>query len=635
MTMVETPEDFAALLAFIKQSPWVVVDIETTGLDVRRSDKIIGVGIGNLDHQFWVSFDRWKNHKQDLWNALNTVPELVGQNIKFDLGGLSNNGFKPTIKQTLSDDLVLARLCIYDRFPDLSLTDLLARFISPSAALYDFEFKKLIGVKKKFNAAGERNLAIYCMNDVRSEALIYDLLSKRITSRGLSDLWKYQQRLTASLFRMEDFGIKIDTNYCKTAIGQIDTRCAKIESDIKAVVNLDLNYNASRDLSKLFKELGVASSVKTKTGADSWAENALLVIDHPVASLVRELRSLQKMKNTYFDPYLNMVDSNDRIHPVFKNWGTVTGRLAGAEPNTQNIPKLKMTFSDDITIDSATAEMVKNLMGAKKTSNVGGATGSFMSWISHLTEDFDESKHISVRRAFITDPGRTLIGFDYSQIEMRIFYSYLNNPKITEMVNREGWDAHNWVVETVWGLKQDDKRFDFYRSLAKAINFGLIYGIGIKKLANQIDKSIDETREFRDIYFSQIPEAKVFSKLIEKRVTNRGYVHNRYGRRYSVTPDKAYLLINYLTQGTAGEYVCHRLNDVDEFLLKQSTKIVNNIHDELVYEVDDKEAPDILYSIKKLMENQELGVYLPTDISVYHPSVAHKHKFKEKNDKTS
>lgn len=636
--LIETKSQYDEMCTWVRTRPWIVVDAETTGFDLRGSDTILGIGVGDMERQYWVRYKQF--HQQPLWDALHAVPRIVAQNIKFDLMCLSSVGWKPLPTQHLSDTLVLARLVVYDKFPSLDLPSLLGRFYSPREAMYDFHFKNLLKKHKakQFDGAGWYNLGVYCCNDVRTEAMLYISLLEKVKSYGLEDsLWKMQERLTATLFRMEDKGMRVDVDYCKKSISRIEDRVHKIEQNIllEAGEKEMPNFRSNQQLTTFFGKLGIVSPIKTKTGY-SWSEDAMIQIDHPIMGMIREMRTLNHMADTYFGPYLKLKDSNDRIHPNFKNWGTVTGRRACAQPNVQNLPKMKMEFGDGAgIIDEDAMNKVKALFGAKNTTDTsgveethqGGSGGTFMSWLSHLEDDFDEERHISVRRAFIPDDGKVLWGADYSQLEMRMFFSYLNNPEYSALVSGRDWDAHDWVVEIVWGLQKDHEDFDFYRSLAKAINFGLIYGIGVKKLANQIGKSIDETKEFRKMYFDRIPEVDKMSADIEKTLRQRGYVKNRFGRRYSVIPDKTYLLTNYLVQGSGGDFVGSRMNAADEFLVDMpESNLISEIHDELVYEIEADHAEELTKQLLDIQEQKKFGVLFAADPNVYQPSLAQKAK---------
>jgi DNA polymerase I len=175
----------------------------------------------------------------------------------------------------------------------------------------------------------------------------------------------------------------------------------------------------------------------------------------------------------------------------------------------------------------------------------------------------------------------------------------------------------------MWNLEMT--LFEYYRQIAKTINFALVYGIGNKALAKSLEMTQDVASTFKKTYMEKIPEMKAFQEKILDTLNVRGYVKNRYGRRYSVSPDQVYKLTNYIVQGTSGEFVCERMNALDEFLADKKTNMISQVHDEIVFEVHNSEL-GMLQELKDIMEEPTLGVLLPVDMNFYNPSFVQKAK---------
>ena len=642
MRHVEDDAGFQDFILWLNDANIVTFDVETTGFDVTTTDTILGCGFGNTINQWFVEdkFVQEDPRRLDLLNtALEWVPELTAHNLKFDLSALEHSwGYISPIEQVLSDTLTMARMTMFEKKPDLSLKDLLSYFFSPSAAQYDYKFKSLIrqGTRLgRFDSAGYVNLGIYCMNDVKREAELYEFLSERIKQWDVEELWRTSgQRLTRVLYSMEREGIGVDGEYCRRSIAHIDERCKVIEDEINEVVKRgeELNLNKDTELEYIFHSLGVHSTIKSdKTHKELWNEVVLSRINHKFANTIREWRTLQKLKGTYLVNFLKDHDEMDgAVHPEFKSYGTVTGRLS-ATKNVQTLPPYKMTWDSihEVDLEDEDAmeianEMAKALIG-RSGADASNINEGYLSWLSHQKEPFDESKHISVKRALIPRPGYTLVGFDWSQIEYRVLFGFLQNDQILHDMLDRAWDAHAWVANLVWGVGKGHPAFASFRRMAKCINFGIVYGMGIPKLAASIGKTEKEAKQFKQEYFDRMPEMKNFQDKIRATLEKEGWVYNHYGRKYFTPPFGIYKLTNYIVQGTAADFVNDRLCALFDFLLDKRTKILSQIHDEIIFEVHNDELPWILPYIKAIMEEKIfMDMPLYSDLNFYKGSLVDK-----------
>lgn len=634
MTFVSSEKEYASMLSALSTYRWVVVDTETSGLEAWKTDRLCAIGLGNTTRQFFIDTRENDFDLTRLWSVLQTVSIIVGHNIKFDLTFLAKEGFDVLSNQKLHDTLVMERLLVYERFPDLGLTDSIVKFVSARDADYDRQFKSLLKKNrhKTYDKASNRNLGIYCMNDVYYEALLYQKFSEALACRNLTSIWKHEIDITEVTWRMEQRGIHVDLDYCNYASKLLAAKAEKIEGELNEMAGGELNLDSNKQLSEFFKSQKVKSPVRTKNGKESWGEGALLTLDHPAAKKIKEYRSISKLNNTYFADYRSR---GEFLHPVLKNWGTVTGRYSCSDPNVQNLPKIKIPIIDidNSKTDPALEALVRDLIAARRGSNkestLSNTSGSYGSWLSLISKKFDETNEISVRRAIIPRPGNVLLGFDFSQMELRVLFAYLNNAFVDKYLDDRKWDGHSWVANVVWGKTEEDPNFKFYRGLAKAINFGIMYGSGDALLATQIQKTKEEAAQFRKEYYSKIPGLDAFMKKLKSVLLTRGYVFNRFGRQYSVTSDRLYVLVNYLVQGTSADIVKNRMIALERYTETHpefGVSQIMQVHDEVVIECKAEEyiINTVVQDVTSILEEPIFRKSLPVDTSVYYPSYAHK-----------
>jgi len=630
--MIVTKEKFGGALQDLATYDTWCVDVETNGLDPYAYNQVCGVGIGGykegqsessvyyfpfLHHQ---GTNLGQGEQEQLVKQLNKVETLLGYNIKFDLRFLEKMGVQVN-GQKLIDVIVLVRLCADIDVREFSLTETLKRYYGLEAAAYDIETKKCLKQNKwhkDFSMAPVELLGPYCEQDVYWTLELYKSCTKQILKMNQEDVADLERQLTTVLYDMEGRGIEIDKEYAVQAISKIDKRSYEVEEQIWKLTGSEFNISSSQQVGEVLNELGIHSPTKTPKGKESWGEAALVQINNPIAGLIRQYRSLEKLKSTYLEPYINL----NTLHTTFCNWVVVTGRLSSRSPNLQNIPRTHFNLIDkELTTEER--DIVRGRIEAI-VSTKGGVFDNKLdddvldTWGFIGDESFDETNtlQISVRRLFVPRPGYSLIGFDYSQMEVRVFLSYLQNSVMDELMRQKDIDFHGETAKTAFDMAEDHSEFKFYRQMAKNITFGIIYGIGNKRLALQLRTSPKEAAAYKRKYFQGIEGAKEFIDKVTKTIEQRGWVRNRYGRLYQIPAELAYKGVNYLVQGTSADILNERMIKVYEYLKDKKSNILLQVHDEIICEIHDDEICEIPLEIQQLLEENSLGIPLKVDIDV-------------------
>lgn len=296
-------------------------------------------------------------------------------------------------------------------------------------------------------------------------------------------------------------------------------------------------------LAKVFTNEGV-SFPKTAKGNPSFTAENLEKISHPTARLVEKIREHEKMIGTYYSSFLFGCDKEGRIHPNMNQGGTETGRFSYSNPNLQNVPKQE-----------------------------------------------EEGLPYYVRKCFIPTPGYTFVMIDYQQQEFRMMIDYAGEHRLIKAIN-DGADVHQATADLI-GVS---------RSRAKTINFGLLYGMGIEKLAKDLGVSVKQAREIKLEYFSKLPHVERFIKSVVRTGSSRGYIYNWFGRRnYIDDKNFAYILPNHLIQGGGADVIKLAMREIHGILKPYKSRMVLQVHDELIFEI--KYGEEFLVEpIKEVME---------------------------------
>lgn len=634
--IVDNLTDFAEVLTQLRSSDTWIVDVETNGLDYFGMNQICGIGIAIEDYAYYFPVRHQQGTNlpptalKELIAMMNLRKTLIGYNVKFDLHFLQQDGLDVTNIE-LIDVLVMVRLTEPAVVKDLDLTSTLKRSYGDEAGAYDIETKKVLRSNKwnkDFSLAPPTILGPYCIKDVEWTRTLYNDRLAKLESTNQMDIFKMEIDLTKVLLNMEESGISVDTKYAEYVMGKIEQRKSEIEGQIYKDVG-EFNINSTAQLGEIFNDNGIFSPESTPKGKQSWGEAALIQINHPLAGLVRQYRTLEKLRSTYIEPYLE----KPIMHTSFCNWGTLTGRLSSREPNLQNIPRNYFRLSnEELTGDQLrdVRSRVSALIASKGGSSQTQLSDNVIQTWGYLGDEYyddTDPTQIAIRRLFVSRPDKTLIGFDYSQMEVRVFLSYLKNEEIDELLKRSDTDFHGEAAKLAFDVEEESKDFKFYRQMAKAITFGTIYGIGRNKLAVQLGTTPIEAGRYKKQYFAGLKGSKEFFDSVVSTVENRGWIRNRYGRLYRIKKELGYKGVNYLVQGTSADILSERMIAVAAYLADKKSNMLLQVHDEIICEIDNSELDEVPNHIKSLLEENSLNIPLYVDMEECSPSWATKKDF--------
>ena len=550
----------------------LAIDTETSSLDAHQTD-LIGISlctkIGKacyipIGHKFKGCLKKEAVIKKLKPLLEDKSVKKIGQNIKFDFIVL----FKQGIKMNSMEDTMLMSY-VLDAGKNRHNMDTLSEIHLQHKTI---SFKEIVGTGKKeinFSDVGLDKAMEYAAEDADITYRLYKIFSKNLKLEKLTNVYEiFEKPLIKILAFMEIEGIKVDDKFLGKLSEKFEKKINKLEKEIFKISKKDFNIASPKQLGEvIYNDLKIAVLKKTKKG--SFATNASVLEDlafkgHKFPQLVLDWRQVSKLKNTYSDALPEHINPNTkRVHTSFLLAATTTGRLASSDPNLQNIP-IKSEDGKDI------------------------------------------------RKAFMAEKGFTLISADYNQIEMRILAD-LADVKELKKAFKNNEDIHSLTASQVFDV--DIKKVDQdMRRKAKAINFGIIYGISQYGLAKQINVSNHEADNFLNAYFSRFPEIKIYMDDTIKFCRKSGYVNNIFGRRshFNGINDKNFNVrnfqerasINAPIQGSASEIMRLAMIRIDkkfESLKNNKSKILLQIHDELIFEVPEKEVKTITKIIQEEM----------------------------------
>jgi len=550
----------------------LAIDTETSSLDAHQTE-LVGISLSTkigkacyipIGHKFKGCLN-----KENVIKKLKPLLEdksvkKIGQNIKFDFIVL----FKQGISMNSMEDTMLMSY-VLDAGKNRHNMDTLSEIHLQHKTI---SFKEIVGTGKKeinFSDVELDKAMEYAAEDADITYRLYKIFSKNLKVEKLTNIYEiFEKPLIKILAFMEIEGIKIDNNFLKVLSEKFEKKISKLEKEVFKISKREFNIGSPKQLGEIiYNDLKIAVLKKTRKG--SFATNASILEDlafkgHVFPKLILDWRQTSKLKNTYSDALPEHINpKTKRVHTSFLLAATTTGRLASSDPNLQNIP-------------------IKS----------------------------DDGRDI--RKAFIAEKNFTLISADYNQIEMRILAD-LADVKELKKAFKNNEDIHSLTASQVFDV--DIKKVDQdMRRKAKAINFGIIYGISQYGLAKQINVSNHEANEFLNAYFARFPEIKIYMESTVKFCRKSGYVNNIFGRRshfngindknFNVRNFQERATINAPIQGSASEIMrlaMIRLNKKFESLTNNKSKMLLQIHDELIFEVPEKEVKIITKIIQDEM----------------------------------
>lgn len=519
---------------------------------------ILGYGIYNDEQAYFISYENALKDESFLAYLKDETKKKYGYDIKSAVIGSRWNGVEIN---GYTFDLSLASYVLEPAIKE-ELKYVCTHF-DYDGVMYDEE---VFGKGAKKHIPDDALLAQHTVSKAKAIYELKDVVKKELKDKKQYELYEdIELPVTRILGEMEFAGTEIDLDVLKEMDEAFDETIEKLSNDIYRISGTTFNISSPKQLGQvLFEDLGLKGGKKTKTGYSTSQDVLEKIIDaHPVVPLVLEYRMLTKLSSTYLKGLQEQVFPDNKIHTIYKQTLTHTGRLSSVDPNLQNIP-------------------VRS----------------------------EEGKLI--RKAFVSHNGY-LVSFDYSQIELRILAHMAHVTNLIDAFN-QGKDIHRHTAALVFGVK-DEEVTPQMRSQAKAVNFGIIYGMSEFRLSKDIGMSIAEARNFINKYFETYPEVKTYMDEVVEVCKKQGYVSTLLNRkRYIPTiNDKNFMVrqqaqryaMNTPIQGTGADILKLAMIEVDKALKVHHLKsqMILQVHDELIFDVFEDELEEVMSLVKEKMEN--------------------------------
>lgn len=589
--VILTQEQLDQWLQRLEQAELVAFDTETTSLDYMQAS-IVGVSFAIAANQAAyvpLAHDYLGAPRQlDRDTVLEQLKPLlessalakVGQNLKYDMSVLANHGIA---MQGIRFDTMLESYVLDSTATRHDMDSLALKYLGEKTT----HFQDIAGKganQLTFNQIAIEQAAPYAAEDADITLRLHETLWPKLQDiTGLAHVYQaIEMPLLPVLSRIERNGTKVSADLLRKQSDQLGERIAALEQQAFDLAGEEFNLASPKQLGYiLFEKLKLPIQKKTAKGAASTKEEVLqeLALDYPLPKLLLEHRSLSKLKSTYTDKLPLLVNpATGRIHTSYHQAVTATGRLSSSDPNLQNIP-------------------VRSAEGRR------------------------------IRQAFVATEGCKIVAADYSQIELRIM-AHLSGDRGLKAAFEQNLDVHSATAAEVFGVELASVTGEQRRS-AKAINFGLIYGMSAFGLGRQLHIGRNQAQEYIDLYFSRYPGVQAYMDSIRKRAAEQGYVETLFGRRLYLPEIRASngmrrqaaerTAINAPMQGTAADIIKLAMISVDQWLAdkKLNARMIMQVHDELILEVPQDELEDVLSGLKARMSNAaRLDVPLVVDVGV-------------------
>lgn len=575
--LLDTKEKLFQVIDSIDKECIVAFDTETTSLNVKIA-KIVGFSFAfNEEGAYYVPVSHSylgvgeQISKKDAKIAIQKLMQfkIVGQNIKYDLAVIYHN-FDFTRFNVYADTMILSWLLN----PELS-----ASLDNMAFRYFGYKMKKFKDMVKKgenFSSVEISLASFYAGEDAWMTLKLYNKLISLLNQTLLDEAAKVEYPFINTLISMENEGIKLDCNFFEKLLENSQKELSALTQKIYDLSQSEFNINSTKQLGMiLFEKLNLRVVKKTKTGY-STDEKVLreLLGEHPLIEIILKYREYYKLQSTYIKPLLQYAksDINSRIYTSFMQTGTATGRLSSQNPNLQNIP-------------------TRSELGKE------------------------------IRKGFIAKEGYKLVSIDYSQIELRLLAHFSNDEALRNAFLNDK-DIHFETSMMIFGKEKAKEK----RHIAKAVNFGLLYGMGYRKLAQTVSVSSKDAKEYIKRYFDSFPTVKEYLNIIEKQVQDRGYVETLLKRRRYFDFDRAnpmqkasYLreAPNTIFQGSTADLIKMAMNKIDETLDKNKGAMLLQIHDELIFEIKNEFVQEYADRARDIMENiYKLNIPIKCSLSV-------------------
>ena len=565
--------DWENLWARLNTATRFAFDTETTSLDYRVA-KIVGfsVAFDALDAYYVPLAHDYEGAPEQLNRDFileqikpileNPQIEKIGHHLKYDAHVLENHGIH---LQGWYFDTMLASYVLNAVATRHGMDDVARVYLSHFTTTFEQIAGK--GAKQKtFNQIDIETAAHYAAEDAHVTYRLYEVLAKKLKAiPELSNILHHIEMPTARVLTvMEENGIQLDLAFLEQLGVDFATAIAHLEQQITELAGESFNVSSPKQVGEiLFEKLGLKGGKKTSTGQYSTSESILEKLEHPIAELILEYRGLTKLKSTYTDGLIKQANDNSaRVHTSYHQALTATGRLSSTDPNLQNIP-------------------VREQIGRQ------------------------------IRKAFVAPEGRVLLAADYSQIELRLMAHFSQDDALVDAF-KHNQDVHRRTAAEVLGIALEDVSSD-QRRQAKAVNFGLLYGMSEFGLTRQLGFSRQESQEYIKKYFNRYPGIYEYMQRTRQVALEQGFVETITGRRlYTPDIDARNMMvrkgaeraaINAPLQGSAADIIKMAMIEVDKILPKDQAKLLLQVHDELVFEVDAAIADQLAEQLREVMQS--------------------------------
>lgn len=590
--IVREPEELAALITRLARAPAVTLDTETTSEDPMRA-ALVGLAFTDQEGEGWyIPVGHHRGRQLPIGQVLDVLRPLLedphlpkqAHHAKYDMTVLARHGIQV---RGLAFDTMIAEWLCDPASRNLGLKNL--AFIRLGVEMTNIQ--DLIGSGRKQVTMAEveiENAAAYAAADVDMTHRLARVLAPELRQKGHWDLFvEVELPLVEVLMEMEMTGVALDVDFLGRISAELGARLAELEEQIQGIVRMPFNINSGPQLAEILfgvLRLPTKGVPRTSTGRYSLTARVLESLRgvHPIVDLILEHRELTKLKSTYVDALPALVNPvTGRLHTSYHQTGTVTGRISSSDPNLQNIP-------------------VRSPLGRQ------------------------------VRRAFIARPGWVLLGADYSQIELRVLAHISGDPGLTAAFRR-GEDIHASTAAAIFDVPIDQVTPE-QRRFAKQVNFGLIYGMSVGRLARDAGIPQMEAENFVAQYFGRFPKVREYLERTLAQAKNQGYVETLLGRRryfpvlqtVGSAQEQARRraereAVNAPIQGSAADIIKRAMLNLHRALHERglSARMILQVHDELVLEVPREELPVVTPLVREMMESAyPLSVPLKVDLSV-------------------
>ncbi|MCH7305754.1 MULTISPECIES: DNA polymerase I [Acinetobacter] len=570
---VLSQQDWDALLQRMQQANHFAIDTETTNLDYRFAELVgFSVAFDAKDAYYVPVAHDYEGAPEQLNRELvlaqikpileNEQVKKIGHHLKYDAHIFANHGI--TI-QGWYFDTMLASYVLNAAATRHGMDDVARLYLSHLTTTFEQIAGK--GAKQKtFNQIELEVAAHYAAEDAHVTYRLYEVLAAKLKAHPelVNILHNIEMPVARVLTGMEEDGIKLDHQFLDQLSVEFSETIQTLEAQAAELAGEAFNVASPKQVGEvLFEKLGLKGGKKTATGQYSTSESILEKIEHPLAEVILEHRGLAKLKNTYTDRLIEQShDTTHRVHTSYHQALTATGRLSSTDPNLQNIP-------------------IRTPIGRQ------------------------------IRKAFIAPEGRVLLAADYSQIELRLMAHFSQDDALVHAF-QQGQDVHRRTASEVLGIAIEDVTND-QRRQAKAVNFGLLYGMSEFGLTRQLGFSREESRSYIARYFQRYPGVLDYMERTRQIAREQGFVETILGRRL-YTPDimasnkmikqaAERAAINAPLQGSAADIIKLAMIAVDKMLPKDQAKLLLQVHDELVFEADAAIADELSKQIAEVMQS--------------------------------